>query len=112
MVLLYVRNSQHVTLFHPEGRFLNFSDETGKFLFGTIQKKPKPERGDLEIIKMVKCTQFLVFDDRGDNFVLDCQYTLLRIIKKYTRLRIRINSAIQATRENLIESALELSYGY
>ena len=42
MILLYVRNSQHVTLFHPEGGFLDCSAETGKFLFGTIQKKPKP----------------------------------------------------------------------
>ena len=50
MVLLNVRNSQHVTLFHPEGRFLNFSDEKGKFLFRIIQEKPKPERGDLEIV--------------------------------------------------------------
>ena len=69
MVLLHVRNSQHVTLFHPEGRFLNFPDETGKFLFRIIQEKPKPERGDLEIIEMMECASLLIFDDRGDYFV-------------------------------------------
>jgi len=69
MVLLHIRNRQHVTLFHPERRFLAFSDEIGEFLFGTIQKKPKPERSRLEIIEMVESAQFLVFNDRDDGQV-------------------------------------------
>ncbi len=67
MVLLHVRNSQHATLFHPEGRFLDFSDEIGKFLFGIVQKKLKPERRNLEIVEMVERLQFPVFDDRRDS---------------------------------------------
>jgi hypothetical protein len=55
MVLLYIRNSQHVPLFHPKSCFLNFFDQVVKFFFGAVQKKPKPKRGDLEIIEMVEC---------------------------------------------------------